>query len=237
MTNNEEFLERPLIQQRIVLISIDDLFGHEQTVRSQIDWLKENLQTLGYFFRPILVAKGYNVVLDGHHRVEALKELGGKKIPCIEIDYLENEEITLDTWHPLYTGDLEGVTFPEVLTKLNITWIAIDTFDLSILADPRYGFTLITSNKRFRLEGPQQDIFDKFLNTFNPKSFEYSKTVDYSISMVEKGKAKFALLRRNVTKQDVIDNAIARKPFAPKTTRHILSFRYQDIKVPLDALY
>jgi len=237
MTYTDEFHDRPLIQQRIVLISIDDLFGHEQTVRSQIEWLKENLQTLGYFFRPILVAKGLNVILDGHHRVEALRELGGKKIPCIEIDYLDNEEITLDTWHPLFIGDLEGYSFPEVLTNLDIKWTAIDTFNPSMLADSMYGFTLITANRRFRLEGSQQDIFNKFINTFNSKNFEYSKTVEYSFFMVEKGRAQFALLRTNVTKQDVIDNAIAGKPFAPKTTRHILSFRYQDIKVPLEALY
>ena len=237
MTYNDEHQERPLIQQRIVLIPIKDLFGHEQTVRSQIDWLKENLQALGYFFRPILVAKGFNVILDGHHRVEALKELGGKNIPCIEIDYLENDEITLDTWHPLFIGDLEGFSFPEILTKLDIKWITIDTFNPSMLAEQKYGFILITTKLKFRLEGSQQEIFAKFISIFNPKNFEYSKTIDYSLHMIEKGKAKFVLLRTNVTKQEVIDSALGMKPFAPKTTRHILSFRYQDIKVPLEALY
>ena len=32
-----------------------------------------------------LVVKKHNVVLDGHHRIQALKELGGVRIPCIEI--------------------------------------------------------------------------------------------------------------------------------------------------------
>ena len=38
------------------------------------------------------------------------------------------------------------------------------------------------------------------------------------------------------TKQDVINTAKKKELYAPKTTRHILSFRYQDIKGPLKTL-
>ncbi|MHA1228819.1 MAG: hypothetical protein ACTSR2_09650 [Candidatus Hodarchaeales archaeon] len=237
MTSESDSHERPLIQQRIVLVPIEKLHGHEQTVRSQIDWLKENITSLGYFFRPILIAKGDNVILDGHHRVEALRELGGKKIPCIEIDYLNNDEIKLDTWHPMYFGDFQYKSIPEMLSLMEIQFEEIDKFKEDLLSKSEYGFTLKTSNSQYGLLGTQQELFSKFLDKFDGKDFEYSKTIEYAINMVLSGKAKFALLRTHVTKKDVLETAKSGHPYAPKTTRHILSFRYQDIKVPLKALY
>ncbi|MHA1975005.1 MAG: hypothetical protein ACTSW1_18590 [Candidatus Hodarchaeales archaeon] len=237
MSSDSDSHERPLIQQRIVLVPIDKLHGHEQTVRSQIDWLKDNITSLGYFFRPILIAKGDNVILDGHHRVEALKELGGIKIPCIEIDYLNNDQIKLDTWHPMYHGTLGDKTIQEILEKMGIKYVELEKFEEEQITKSEYGFILKTNTSQFGLVGTQQELYSKFLERFDGKDFEYSKTIDFAINMVMNGRAKFVLLRRHVTKRDVLETAKSGHPFAPKTTRHILSFRYQDIKVPLKALY
>jgi hypothetical protein len=58
----------------------------------------------------------------------------------------------------------------------------------------------------------------------------------YALQSVEHGQAIFTLLRSTITKEDVLETAKKRELYAPKTTRHILSFKYQDIKVPLEAL-
>lgn len=243
MTQNHSYSELPLIHQRIVLIDIDELLSHEEVVRPQIDWLKDNLEKLNYFFRPILVVKNENVILDGHHRVFALKELGeerGKKkikIPCIEIKYLGNPDITLGTWHPLYLEKI-AVNFPAELKKMDIEWKNLNTFSPDVLNNPKYGFTLNTDNNQFfALQGTQQSIYKKFLNHFKPEAFDYAKTLDYAIYSVNDGRVSFALLRTRVTKEDVLNTAKKRELYAPKTTRHILSFRYQDIKVPLKTLF
>ena len=122
MTQDQFHSERPLIHQHIVLIPIDELFGHEEVVQTQVDWLKENLKKLGYFFRPILITKTEKVVLDGHHRVVALKELGEEqnekiiRIPCVEIEYIGNKDITLGTWHPFY-NEKGNFSFPAEFKK------------------------------------------------------------------------------------------------------------------------
>ena len=87
------------------------------------------------------------------------------------------------------------------------------------------------------MEGSQQDIYKRFLSHFKSEAFEYAKTIGYAINSVKEGRASFALLRSQVTKEDVINTAKRRELFAPKTTRHILTFRYQDIKVPLETLF
>ncbi|MFX0181541.1 MAG: ParB N-terminal domain-containing protein [Candidatus Hodarchaeota archaeon] len=236
-SNPQESLnpEKPLIHFHIVLIPIDDLLGHEQIVQSQVDWLKSNIKKLGYFFRPILVVKNHNVVLDGHHRVVALEQLGYQKVPCIEIEYLKNKDITLGTWYPIYTENRE-INFPAELDKMGVKWEHLDKFNKSILDDPKYGFTLKTRQDQFLLCETQKAIFSKFLKYFNSLFFDYVKTLKYALQSVEHGQASYALLRSTITKEDVLQTAKKKELYAPKTTRHILSFKYQDIKVPLEAL-
>ena len=47
--------------------------------------------------KPIIVDKNTNVVLDGHHRLIALKELGCKKIPVIFVNY-GSRKIKVFSW-------------------------------------------------------------------------------------------------------------------------------------------
>ena len=226
--------EKPLIQCRIVLIDIKDLYGHEQIVRPQVDFLKDNLNRLGYFFRPILVVKKHNVVLDGHHRVEALKELGGVRIPCIEIEYLDNPDINLSTWYPIYTGTVSEI--PEILKKLDIKWTTVEKEDVEKFTDKSDSFVLYSNSGAWSLEGSQQELYGKFLQFFDARKFEYVKTISYAVDSVKTRNASFALLRKTLSKKEVISSAISGQVYAPKTTRHILNFRYQDIRVPLETL-
>ena len=223
-----------MIQCRIVLRDIEDLYGHEQVVKPQVDFLKENLERLGYFFRPILIVKNYNVVLDGHHRVQALKEMGGIRIPCIEIDYLDNPDISLATWYPIYLK--KAKKFQKRLLKMGIESKLIDAINDDTFDDPHYGFALYTNIVNCLLKGSQQELYEKFLREFEPDKFEYVKTMEYAFNSVKNRYASFALLRKTLTKKDVIDSARSGNVFAPKTTRHILTYRYQDIKVPLKGL-
>ena len=45
------------------------------------------------------------------------------------------------------------------------------------------------------------------------------------------------LYRRAPTKDEVISKALAGEVYPPKTTRHYLPFRYQDIRIKLSHLF
>ena len=95
---------------------------------------------------------------------------------------------------------------------------------------------LKTIKKQFLIKGSQQEIYSKFLGYFKPEKFEYIKTLDYALYLIQNYRASFLLTRKTFTKNDVLDTAKQKMPLAPKTTRHILSYKYQDIRVPLKKL-
>ncbi len=54
--------------------------------------LKKDIKENGCIY-PIVIDKNYNII-DGHHRVKVLKELGYDKVNCIVLD-IENEKQSL----------------------------------------------------------------------------------------------------------------------------------------------
>lgn len=82
---------------RFQLVEIHKLRGHERIRPSLLESLTEQIRTDRVLKRPILAADRHFVILDGHHRVEALRALGCKRVPVYLVDY-ESDAVTLGTW-------------------------------------------------------------------------------------------------------------------------------------------
>src|SRR2546427_7227657 len=67
----------------------------------------------GYLRRPVLVADGELVILDGHHRVEAIRALGARRIPAYLIDYF-SDIVRLSTWPD---AEVSVVTKEDVIRR------------------------------------------------------------------------------------------------------------------------
>jgi hypothetical protein len=81
---------RPLSLKKssdIVLMKIEELKEHEETRPDYLEMLKNEILSDGILKMPIAVDKHTLVILDGHHRLQALKRMGCTKIPCILLDY------------------------------------------------------------------------------------------------------------------------------------------------------
>lgn len=92
-----------------MLIEIDRLRAHELVERDRVEKLKEELRRSGVLVRPILVDEKNLIVIDGHHRVQALRELGCKLVPALLVDY-ENSNICVVPWR-----DCDKVTKEDVV--------------------------------------------------------------------------------------------------------------------------
>jgi L-serine kinase (ADP) len=84
---------------RFALLRPERLRVHEEIVPGKVEELIEEIRASGIVLQPILVARGSGVVLDGHHRFEALRRLGVAKVPAWVIEY-DDPAVLVDRWQP-----------------------------------------------------------------------------------------------------------------------------------------
>jgi len=87
----------------ITILDINSLYLHEEIIPNVLNQLTRAIELDGYLKHPVIADKESRVVLDGMHRVAALKELGHKRIPVCLVDY-ENPAISLGSWYRAIKG-------------------------------------------------------------------------------------------------------------------------------------
>jgi ParB-like chromosome segregation protein Spo0J len=108
------------------IVEINRLKIHEKVKDDYLRELAATIKTDGYVRIPVAVEKEHYVVLDGHHRVEALRFLGCKRVPVYLVDY-SDEDITVEVWPGAIVNEvkkdevieraLKGDLFPPKTTK------------------------------------------------------------------------------------------------------------------------
>src|SRR6267143_6270921 len=82
---------------RFAVVELKRLHGHERIRPALLKELTEQIRRDGSLKRPILVAERDLVILDGHHRAEAMRSLGCAKIPAYLVDF-ESPLLHLRPW-------------------------------------------------------------------------------------------------------------------------------------------
>lgn len=79
----------------IIKLNINDITPYEKNAKihteSQIEQIKKSIQEFG-MNDPIAVWGDKNTIVEGHGRLEALKQLGYTEVDCIRLDHLTDEE-------------------------------------------------------------------------------------------------------------------------------------------------
>ena len=79
----------------IIRLKIEDLKPYEKNAKQhpqeQIEQIKKSIEQFG-MNDPIAVWGEKNIIVEGHGRLEALKQLGVTEVPCIRLDHLTDEE-------------------------------------------------------------------------------------------------------------------------------------------------
>jgi L-serine kinase (ADP) len=106
------------------LVPLDALRAHERVVPSKVRALQAELRRSGVFVDPVWVARGSLVILNGHHRVAALRGLGAVRIPAWVVEY-DSDLVSLGRWTPgppiskeeVVRHAREGALFPPRTTR------------------------------------------------------------------------------------------------------------------------
>jgi len=110
--------------QRVALVAVNRLRGHEETDPAAVRALIDELQARPVLQFPIVVDARTKVILDGHHRHAAFQELGLRKIPCLMVDY-DSDDIQVEARRadtPVSKADVRrraraGDLFPPKTTR------------------------------------------------------------------------------------------------------------------------
>jgi hypothetical protein len=88
-TQNYQYLTNLLtkLELKTCVVDIKTLRPHEEVIAEKVNQVKRDILSRGYVKYPVLVDLKTFVILDGHHRVEALKQLGFDKAPVFFVDY------------------------------------------------------------------------------------------------------------------------------------------------------
>ena len=104
-------------------LSVNSLVPHEKVLLDKKDILKNNLKYKDddIIISTIIVCSESNLIIDGHHRYTALKELGYNKIPVTVINYFSNHIITDEkdslSKNKIINNSLNGNLFEPKTTK------------------------------------------------------------------------------------------------------------------------
>ena len=140
---------------QIVALPIESLTPYEKNARQHKDMdvavIKKSIEEFG-FNDPIGIWGKKNIIVEGHGRLEALKQLGYKEVPCIRLDHLTDEQrkayaLTHNRSAEMSSWDLDNLD--EELKALEAQ------FDLSAL-----GFEEFLSNEEEEDEESKDDEFE-----------------------------------------------------------------------------
>jgi len=109
---------------QFALLPLSVLKGHERIDEESLLDLIAHIRRSRVLSDPIWVAQGSSVILNGHHRVEALRRLGAERVPAWVLDY-DSELVHLERWHagpPIAKSEVvrraeEGRPFPPKTTR------------------------------------------------------------------------------------------------------------------------
>ena len=114
------------VPSEFALVPLAELREHEEVVDDgTVKALAERLQRDGFIFQPIVADRATRVVLDGHHRLNALRFLGMRLAPVNLVDY-RDERIRVASWRAgaapptkdeVVRRALEGRPFPPKSTR------------------------------------------------------------------------------------------------------------------------
>lgn len=233
-------LEASGFEFEICIFRIEDLNLHEEVIESLLESLADSIEEEGVIRDPVAVDSDTKVVLDGMHRVTAIKMLGYDKIPVCCIDY-RDPRVKIGTWSRVF----RGLSMESLLDFCKDLSFDVEECELGkideMFSDRRFELILASQDECYSLSRGSDSI---------KKIYEFASEIEKSLKMegftpeyrVEEGILNklepddIALVVPPAKKEEVIEVATSGTVFPHKMTRHVIPARPLRIDLPLDYL-
>lgn len=222
------------------MVDVKKVHIHEEIVPELLEGLIKDMKKNGFARDPVLVDASTNVVLDGMHRVAALRQMGYVRIPICKVDY-NSTRIKLGCWYRVMTGgDLSKI--PEILKLFNLK-----TEETSVAAAKRElkkraaTFAVLTTENCLLVRAEKTDVRESYTWVKRIERALKDQKIKTSYADEEDAMEKISgktvvMLVPCAEKREVIEMALSGHVFAHKTTRHVIPERPVNVRVPLSWL-
>lgn len=229
-------IERNGLTLDIALVESDKLLLHEEIIPDSLAELKNRIMNDKVLRAPIIADKDTLVILDGMHRVTALRDLGCRFICVCLIDYM-NPEIKLNRWCRVIDRAITFTDVSDILAEKGITLERVpqgQSLDEIILHLPEGKYAVSTSKKNIKNMLNTVVTIELFLVS---KGYTVAhETEEDAKQMMKEEVAGAFFCPPMIEKRQVIEVATRGKVFAFKSTRHIIPARPVGVNVPLKFL-
>lgn len=159
---------------KVIYLSPDELTPYKNNVRlhskKDIEAIKASISEFG-FSDPIGIYGPENIIVEGHGRCQAAKELGMKKVPCIRLDHLTDEQRKAYTLVHNKVAELSTWDFG----KLDEELFELKKFDFD-MGDFGFETKFLSADENSGLLGENKNMYMQ--NTSKPQYMPTGKKVD-----------------------------------------------------------
>ncbi len=231
-----EILERFDDGSVIALLEIEKLHDHEQIKPDKLAQLVNEIKHDREVKYPVIVDKYSSVVLDGHHRYFALKELGCKFVPVHVIDYYD-PNIKVERWYPIIKTKREVKAVFKALQNDGYKIEQVENEDvLKVVIDlgqACLGLIVENSREEYYLAHKNYCNFQEAMQVVKHaieiegkrKELDHVGEEKELIAMLKSKEARMAVITPQITKEKVVETGAKGSPMPPKSTRHVLPER------------
>jgi L-serine kinase (ADP) len=221
----------------ITLKKTSDLKPHEETIPEELKKLVSALQDNPVLRHPIIADIQTGIVLDGTHRLAAVKQLKCNFIPSALVDY-NDPQITIERWFRLFSGPNVS-KFENGIRQLNLKEVNHDECENGLLQRRWYatierpGFCGAFPRRKTTPYEMVRDSHEIELAARKEKvktSYQDNKALD------SKSRTNLVMSMIKISKSEVVETVSQGKLFPPKSTRHLVPSRPLGAGVPLEWL-
>jgi len=226
------------------IVDINSLFLHEEIIPEMLEKLAKEIRMDKALRHPVIVDENSFVVLDGMHRVAALKMLNCKRIPACLVDY-EDSSITVGAWYRTITSTSSHLT-DNILKEIRSLGFRVEEGKVKsfeeigkngIVAEVKTRENSYIIYHAFENLKEAYDYIKAIENRLKLFNFQvgYETEVD-SFRKLQEGKIDAIIETPRLSKEEIVKTALSGKVFAHKATRHVIPARPLNLNVPLQLL-
>jgi len=223
------------------MVEVDELKPHEEVIASIVRKLANDVKSEEKLRDPLIVDREYDVILDGMHRFNSLKELKCRFVPCCLVDY-DSPLIKVGSWFRLFNVEEQDQVAEEILRESNLKYsnrhVGLEKLaytDQTIIIT-RSGYEFLLSDQMDPLQLSRTAVALERAVLAKGYAVKYLSETAAIQELKNLRDSNFVISLPIFTKPQIRDFGLTGRLLPHKVTRHVIPSRPLEIDVPLQML-